>query len=76
MFTIFTKPQCPKCEEAKGLLSAKNLSFEAKTLDVDYTADELRTLVPNARSLPQVFGEGRYIGDLTALTTYLKNNGL
>lgn len=64
MITIYTKPNCPWCVKAKELMNSLGLKYEEKKLDVDYTRDELRKLVPENLSLtvPQIFVYNKRIG--------------
>jgi glutaredoxin len=73
MFHIYSKPGCPNCEKAKMLLKMKDMLFEEHILDVGqpkdpnvsyYTTTQLQTLVPNARTVPQIFEQ---VGDTSEL---------
>lgn len=44
---IYGKSNCPSCDTAKQLLTAKAIEFEYKQLDVDYTVEELLDLYAN-----------------------------
>ena len=41
-------------------------------LDVDITVDQLKTLVPGAKSVPQIMSDDIYIGGYKELTQYLE----
>ncbi len=69
--TIYSKPSCSQCDQAKMLLNMKGIDFIFKMLDVDYTLDELKTLVPNARTFPVIFKNDEYLGGLPELKTNL-----
>ena len=62
MYTIYSKPNCGACLQAKQLLEMEELPFEYKQLGTHYSLDELMTLSPNAKSFPQVFKDGNCIG--------------
>jgi glutaredoxin len=70
---IFSKPDCGWCNRAKELL-VRYPEFEVKefTLGVDITKEELLERVPGARTVPQIFINGRYIGGYEKLDEYLK----
>ena len=55
MYTIYSKPNCSYCLQAKQLLEMEQLPFEYKQLGTHYNLDELMTLAPNAKSFPQIF---------------------
>ena len=72
MYTIYSKPSCGYCLQAKDLLEQDKLEFEYKQLGTHYDLDELMTLSPNAKSFPQVFKDGECIGGYNNLVEYLK----
>ncbi len=80
MFTVYSKPDCGFCEKAKSLLESKQISYDEIIVANDrraddgkkyVTVDELRKLVPNVRSVPQIFKENEYIGGYDALRSML-----
>ena len=72
MYTIYSKPNCSFCMQAKQLLEMEELPFEYKQLGTHYSLDELMTLAPNAKSFPQVFKDGVLIGGYNDLAESLK----
>ena len=76
MYTIYSKPNCSFCMQAKQLLEMEQLPFEYKQLGTHYNLDELMTLAPNAKSFPQIFvvdenGNKDLIGGFSDLVEYL-----
>jgi glutaredoxin len=71
---VYSKDNCPFCEKAKALLKAHNITFETKMVGVDVTREQLLEAVPDARSVPQVFLYGNYIGGYKELESYFENN--
>ena len=71
MYTIYSKPSCSYCLQAKQLLEAKQLPFVYKQLGVDYTLQELWEVSPNARAFPVILKDGELIGGFTNLCEYL-----
>lgn len=70
MYTIYTKTTCSFCIEAKKLLTEKKLSYLEKNIeDVQYKT-ELLTLVPNAKTVPQIFLDDKHIGGYTSLVAF------
>ena len=80
MFTVYSKPDCGFCDKAKSLLSSKQIQYDEIIVDTGsepvqgkkyVTVDELRKLIPNVRSVPQIFRENEYIGGYEALRKIL-----
>ena len=76
MYTIYSKPSCGYCLQAKQLLEMEQLPFEYKNLGTHYSLDELMTLAPNTKSFPQIFivdenGNKDLIGGFSDLVEYL-----
>jgi glutaredoxin 3 len=76
MYTIYGKPNCTYCEQAKALLESKNLPFEYIHLDVGQpkvygvayiSRDELLSRIPGARTMPQVLQNNELIGGFREL---------
>lgn len=77
MYTIYSKPSCSYCLQAKQLLETKQLPFVYKELGTHYDLYELMTLVPNAKSFPQIFvvdknGNKDLVGGYSELVEHLK----
>ena len=76
-YTIYSKPSCGYCLQAKQLLEMEQLPFVYKQLGADYNLDELMTLAPNAKSFPQIFvvdenGNKDLVGGYSELVEHLK----
>ena len=41
MIIIYSKENCPQCDTAVGLLTAKGVPYQIKKLDVDFTVADL-----------------------------------
>ena len=72
MYTIYSKPNCPFCIQAKQLLEMKQLPFVYKQLGADYSLQEFMELFPTARTLPMIVKDGECIGGFNNLVEYLK----
>jgi glutaredoxin len=83
-FTLYSKPDCPFCDQAKALLESKGLAYEVIHLDVGQqrsadeayiSRDDLLKLIPTARSMPQVLKQSEtsalYIGGFQELKKHL-----
>ena len=74
---VWSKPNCGYCVKAKSLLKTKGIEFEEKNIAEGHDIQEMLTLVPNARTMPQIFKDGELIGGYDQLATYLDlNKGL
>jgi glutaredoxin 3 len=73
--TVWSKYQCPYCDQAKALLTQKGIEFEEHKIGDGYTKEDLLESVPTARSLPQIFINEVHVGGYTDLVKYLKETG-
>ena len=64
---LWSKYNCPYCDQAKALLKSKGIVFEEKKIGDGYTKEELLEAVPTARTLPQIFLDGELVGGFTEL---------
>lgn len=79
-FTVYSKPNCPQCEMAKALISNQQMRYKEILLDTGHhkdegkeyiTRDELLSLIPTAKSMPQIFLNDKYVGGYTELRTLI-----
>ena len=69
---VWSKNQCPYCDQAKALLKHKGIEFEERNINNGYSKEQLLEAVPTARTVPQVFLDDNYIGGFTELRTHLQ----
>lgn len=69
---VWSKYNCPFCEQAKGFLKMKGIPFVEKKIGDGYTKEELLEAVPTARTVPQIFIDDQLIGGFTELKTHLQ----
>ena len=69
---IWSKYNCPYCDQAKALLKDRKIPFEERKIGDGYTKEELLEAVPNARTVPQVFLDDKLIGGFQELNEHLK----
>lgn len=69
---VWSKYNCPFCDQAKNLLSLKGIEFEERKIGDGYTREDLLESVPNARTVPQIFLDGILIGGFTELKKHLQ----
>lgn len=68
---VWSKDNCPYCDQAKGLLKMKGIEFEEKKIGDEYTRDDLLAVAPGARSVPQIFIDDILVGGFQELKNYL-----
>jgi len=68
---VWSKNQCPYCDQAKNLLKMKGIEFEERNINKDFTKEQLLEAVPTARTVPQIFLDGELIGGFTELRAKL-----
>ena len=74
-WTIYSKNQCPYCDKAKfALRDEPNVEVKNINDDPDYFT-ELMKLNPAARTMPQVFRDGKLIGGFDQLQFVLATQG-
>jgi glutaredoxin 3 len=65
---VWSQENCPACQEAKRLLTSYAIEYTECTIGVGtYSKKDLIEKVPNARSVPQIFLDGEYVGGLQEL---------
>jgi glutaredoxin len=69
---VWSKNQCPYCDQAKALLKMKNIEFEERNINKDFTREQLMEAVPTARTVPQIFLDDKLIGGFTELKKHFE----
>jgi|TARA_B110000495_G_C22983912_1_gene578700 glutaredoxin len=60
---IWSKNNCILCTKAKNLLERKGINYEERNVEgPDWTPEQFFEAVPNARTFPQIYLDGKYIG--------------
>lgn len=72
---VWSKDQCPYCDQAKALLSQRNIAFEERKIGHGYTKEQLLESVPTARTVPQIIINGQSIGGFNELRKYIEETG-
>lgn len=70
--TMFTREGCGYCVRAKALMREAGIAFEEMVLNRDYTEATLRA-VSGKSTVPQMFVNGKYIGDSAAIEQFVKD---
>jgi glutaredoxin len=68
---VWSKEQCPFCDQAKALLKMKGIEFEERKVGGGWTKEQLLEAVPTARTVPQIFLDDQLIGGFTELRSHL-----
>lgn len=68
---LWSKHNCPQCDQAKALLKQMNIEFEERKVGEQWTKEQLLEQVPNARSVPQILVDNTVVGGLNDLRKYL-----
>ena len=69
---VWSKNQCPFCDQAKNLLRLKGIEYEERNISKDWTREQLLEAVPTARTVPQIFLDDQHIGGFTELKKHLQ----
>ncbi len=70
---VWSKDQCPFCDQAKNLLKSKGIEFEERNITKGtWTKEQLLEAVPTARTLPQIFLDDKLVGGFTELRAHLQ----
>ena len=72
-YTIFGRPGCGFCVQAKAILEQKQLPYRYVDIHAEgiSKADLAKTIGREVRTVPQVFHGQDYIGGFTELREYL-----
>ena len=69
---VWSKDQCPFCDQAKALLEQRNIAYEEKKIGHGYTREDLLAAVPTARAVPQIFVNNNHVGGFPELRKYIE----
>ena len=69
---IWSNVGCHFCDMAKTLLTKEGIEYEERNIAKDWKVEQLLEAVPNARTVPQIFLDDKYIGNYDNLVTHLK----
>ena len=68
---VWSKDYCPYCDQAKNLLKIKGIEYEERNITQgEWTKEQLLEAVPGARTVPQIFIDGKLIGTFDNLKIY------
>ena len=70
---VWSNVGCHFCEMAKTLLKQKGIEYEERNIGKDWKVEQLLEAVPNARTVPQIFVDDKYIGDYNKLVEFFND---
>ena len=73
---VWSKYQCPYCEQAKQLLAQRGIEYEERKIGDGWTKEDLLEAVPTARTVPQIFLNDELVGGFTELKERLLTEGI
>ena len=73
---VWSKYQCPYCDQAKALLTQKGIEFEERKIGDGWTKEDLLEAVPTARTVPQIFLNEELVGGFNELKNYLQKESV
>lgn len=71
---VWSKNSCSFCDKAKELLTNNNIPYEERVLGDSWSKQDLLKVVPNARTVPQIFIDNFYVGGYNELVEHLSSN--
>ena len=69
---VWSKPACGYCVKAKNLLQAKGIEYEERNIAEGWKIQDLLEAAPNAKTMPQIWLDDKYIGGYLELEDELK----
>lgn len=74
--TVWSQHSCQYCDMSKKALRAAGYTVTENMIGIDegnYSKEHLLQAVPGARSVPQVFINGEYVGGYQEVLAYLRS---
>lgn len=69
---IWSKDYCGYCTMAKELMDKSGVQYEERNLSTDeWDMEQLLVVEPGARTMPQIFMDGKHIGGFDDLDAYM-----
>jgi glutaredoxin len=73
MIVIYGAEWCGYCKKAKALAEQYQLDFEYKDVDTGDTKQQLKALLPSAKTIPQIWWHERHIGGYDDFAREIEN---
>ena len=71
---IYSKTNCPHCDNAKSYLRMHGKDYVEYKLDEDFTREVLVTRFPEAKTFPVIVVDGMHIGGFDQMIKYITEN--
>ena len=72
MITIYGKPACPQCDQAKSIMNMKGLEYDYIDISVDESSRQ-KVLSDGFRSAPAIYIDDEKLGGVNELIKWLSN---
>lgn len=73
MITIYGRDNCSFCVKAKELASFYNLRYEWYDITEPRILENLKNLLPEVKTVPQIFRGEIYVGGYTEFAQYIED---
>ena len=73
MIVIYGKSSCGWCDKAMSLAEQYALDYEHRSVDNDYYKQQLKAMMPDVKTVPQIWWHGKYIGGYEQFATEIEN---
>lgn len=73
---VWSKDHCPYCSMAINLLETHKIKYELRKIGDGWTKEDLLEVVPNAKTVPQIFLHGDYVGGYDKLVQYFEDHDM
>ena len=73
MIIIYGKSNCSFCTKAKNIAEMHNLPYQYHSIDDEQINEQMFKLVPNAKTVPQIWWGDRYIGGYDQFAQEIEN---
>ena len=70
--TVWTRNDCLYCSLAKKELHNRKYQIDERNITSLWSKEDLLKVVPNAKTVPQIFIRGKHIGGYDELMTYFE----
>lgn len=73
MLVIYGNSLCSFCRRAKKLAEQYQIDFEYRDTDIEENLNRLRLEKPDAKTIPQIWWHGKYIGGYDDFAAEVEN---
>ena len=70
--TVWTRDDCLYCSLAKKELRNRQYQVDERNINKIWSKEDLLKVVPDAKTVPQIFIRNKYIGGYSELMTYFE----